>query len=447
MDKLSVIGLGKLGCSMATCFAYKNFQVIGVDVLENSVKMLNMAMAPIFEPGLQELITDHQDNLRATTDTVEAILNTDASFIIVPTPSIKSGAFTTKYVKDVIKKVGVSLKQKNSYHLVVITSTILPGDTFKMEKILEKISGKRCGIDFGLCYNPDFIAIGNIIHDFLNPDMVLIGQSDPKSGLQLQKIHERLVNNNPEFHLMSYHNAELAKVALNSFCTMKITFANVIAEICENMPKGNAANVLGAIGADSRIGKKYFKGALAYSGPCFPRDNQAFFHTAERYNVKATLAETTDMLNDYYKHYRLSKLLNKALEKKKVKKVAFLGLTYKEDTTLVEEAAPVAAMQNLAKQDIEVTAYDPMGMPEAEKVLNGDKKNIRFAETVSDCLRGQSVCFVGTPWDEFKLIKKHDFLFHMVSDPLIIDAWDLYDFDGIDIIKIGVCSHDLDFKG
>jgi UDPglucose 6-dehydrogenase len=298
------------------------------------------------------------------------------------------------------------------------------------------VSHKKCGQDFGLCYNPDFIAIGRIVHDFLNPGMVLIGQSDPAAGQKLQDIHERLVDNKPEFHRMSYHNAELAKITLNSFCTLKITFANTIAEICENMPGGDAREVLSAVGADSRVGEKYFRGGLAYSGPCFPRDNRAFYHAANRYKVKASLADITDLLNDYHRHLRVSNLLKNILKEKRVNEISFLGLTYKEDTCLIEGSAPFVTMANLARDGIKVTAYDPMGIPDAEKCLE-IKENIQLVDSVPKCLEGQTVCFIGTPWNEFKLLKKDDFLFHMESDPVIIDAWDLYSFNDIEIVKLG----------
>jgi UDPglucose 6-dehydrogenase len=268
MEKISVIGLGKLGSSMLACFAHKGWDVIGVDVLQSSVNSINNGHSPIYEPGVEELINTNSSRIKATQDIVQATLDSSASFIIVPTPSRKNGSFTIEFVEKAIRSIGLALKNKDSYHLVIVTSTVMPGDTERMKDILEDVSGKTCGEHFGVCYNPDFIALGKVVHDFLNPDMILIGESDIKAGDILSKIHEKLIDNDPSIHRMSFHNAELAKIGLNSYCVMKICFANIIGEICERMPTGDAEKVLDAIGADTRVGKKYFKPGLAAAGPC-----------------------------------------------------------------------------------------------------------------------------------------------------------------------------------
>ena len=211
MKKLSVFGLGKLGCTMAACFAHKGFEVIGVDVVKETVAKINNGESPIPEPGVDKLIKRHKSRITATDDGKSAVLNTGASFVIVPTPSNSDGSFSIKYVVEACGPIGHGLAQKKGYHLVVITSTVLPGDMDKIQLVLEKVSKKKCGKDFGLCYSPDFIAIGQIVKDFLNPDMILIGQSDPSAGRCLEEIHRQVADNDPSIHRMSFQSAELTK--------------------------------------------------------------------------------------------------------------------------------------------------------------------------------------------------------------------------------------------
>lgn len=268
VERISVYGLGKLGSTMLACFAHSGFQVIGMDINEQFVDKINAGESPIYEPGVDTLIAGNKGRISASTNPFQPALDTDASFIIVPTPSLPDGSFTTQYVMNAAVGIAEAIKNKDTYHLVVVTSTVMPGETEKVRKYIEAISGKKCNKDFGICYNPDFIALGRIVNDFLNPDMILIGESDELAGDLLSGIHSRVVKSDPEIHRMSLWNAELSKIALNSYCTMKITFANILGEICEKVPGGDAFKVSNAVGADSRVGKKYFRPGLGYAGPC-----------------------------------------------------------------------------------------------------------------------------------------------------------------------------------
>ncbi len=437
-EKISVFGLGKLGCTMLACFASKGWDVIGMDVNAESVKNVNEGQSPIFEPGVDELIKTNRAYISATTDPKLAVLNSDISFVIVPTPSTIDGSFSIKYVEMVAAEIGSILREKDGYHIIVITSTVLPGNMNDIISFMEKTSGKKCGSDFGACYNPDFIALGSIAHDFLNPDMVLIGESDDKAGSYLEDIHHRLTDNEPRIHRMNFINAELAKISLNSYCTLKISFANSLAEICERMPGGDSDVVTKAIGDDERIGRKYLKGGLSYGGPCFPRDNRAFSFTAHKFGAEAPLAKLTDKINRYQKSERIPKLLFQILKKEKCDKIAILGLTYKKDTTLAEESASIEIVRELAKSGIRVVAYDPAGQKEARRML-WPMDNIHFAESAIDCIEGHQVCFIATPWGEIANLSAEDYKMQMKT-PVLIDAWGLYDFreaDGIRYVEIG----------
>jgi UDPglucose 6-dehydrogenase len=288
--KVSVVGLGKLGVCVAAVLADRGFKVVGIDVDKAKVDVVNSGRSLIPEPTLEDLISQNSKNLRATTNHYDAVKQTQASFVIVPTPSEPDGSFSLKFVVEAIEKIGRAIADKDGYHLVVINSTVSPGSMEnRVKPLLEEVTGKKCGMDFGLCYNPEFIALGDVIRGLLEPDLVLIGESDPKAGSILADMYKRICVNNPPIERTSFINAEIAKIAINSYITMKITFANLLAEICENTDGADVDEVTRIIGRDSRIGSKYLKGGLGYGGPCFPRDNIAFARFAEYVGVKAEL--------------------------------------------------------------------------------------------------------------------------------------------------------------
>ena len=366
-QSISVFGLGKLGCTMMACFAHKGWNVIGVDVNRATVDKVNNGESPIYEPGVAEMIRANRERISATIDPLYAASNSSVSFIIVPTPSIRDGSFSTEYVEIAATNIAKAMRSDDSFKVIVVTSTVLPGDMSRICRILEDVSGRKCSKDFGLCYNPDFIALGRIVYDFLNPDMILIGESDERSGAIIEDIHRRLADSNPSIHRMNWWNAELSKIALNSYCVTKISFANMLAEICEKMPGGDAGAVSKAVGADSRVGTKYFRPGLPVGGPCFGRDLRAFSQAAGRFNVKASVAEAVDKLNESYRIHRIPEMILEALRERDTDRLSVLGLTYKEDTTLVEEAASISVIRVLSEQGIKINAYDPSGMEEAKR--------------------------------------------------------------------------------
>ena len=188
--KACVIGLGKLGSPLAACLAAKGLTVVGVDSDPRKIEAINQGKAPVNEPGLGEMIGQAQGRLTATSDIQQAVAQTDITFIVVSTPSDPAGGFSLRYVEPVCQAIARTLAKKADYHLVCLTSTVMPGTTGgPVREMLEKASGKRVGADFGLCYSPEFIALGSVIRDFLNPDMLLIGESDTRAGDTLASAH------------------------------------------------------------------------------------------------------------------------------------------------------------------------------------------------------------------------------------------------------------------
>ncbi len=421
VSNISVVGLGKLGLCLANVLAYKGFRVTGVDNDEKRIALLNKSKSPIYEPGLRSLLKSNRSRLQVTNDYAKAILNSDVTFVIVPTPSERSGYFSLDYVKQAMGDIGAVLKLKNSYHLVVLTSTVMPQSMDRyVRPILEEKSGKLCGRRFGLCYNPEFIALGDVVKGLLRPDFVLIGQSDEKAGKSLEEIQRRVCENNPPVERMNFVNAEIAKISVNSFVTMKMSFANSLAEICENVEGADANRITTAIGTDKRIGPSYLRGALGYGGPCFPRDNIAFASFAREVGVHANLAEATDDVNRRQVH-RIFKILERENVKPPMK-IGVLGLTYKPKTNVTEASQALQLAQSLASSGFEVLTYDP--------ALKGDSLpigGVKMAPSPESCISGSKVCIIATPWEIFGRIKATSYY-----DKIVIDCWRVLSEKSID---------------
>lgn len=397
VEGISVIGLGKLGAPLAAVMASKGFSVLGVDLNEKYVAQLNAGKAPVQELGLQQLIDASRERLRGTTVIAEAILHSDLTFIIVPTPSNEQGVFTNKHVLSAVISVGEALRVKPGYHVVNITSTVMPGSTDgELRDALERSSGRRVGRDVGLCYNPEFIALGTVIRDMLRPDAILIGESDTRAGDALEHVYRRVCGEHTPIGRMSLINAELTKIAVNTFVTTKISYANMLADLCERLPGADVDVVTGALGLDSRIGGKYLKGALGYGGPCFPRDNVAFSALARRLGARADLAEATDQINTYQVD-RLANLVKEHLESGG--RVGVLGLSYKPDTSVIEESQGVALAKRLADDGYRVIVYDPQALGSAAAVL---RDAVTPAKSLEDCVRQSDLVIVTTAWPEFR---------------------------------------------
>lgn len=415
--RCSVFGLGKLGASMAASIASRGFCVIGVDVNQHAVDAVNGGRAPVMETGLDEMIEANRERLRATTSHRDAVLNSEISFVIVPTPSDARGAFSLQYAAWAFREIGRALAKKERYHNVVLTSTVLPGSTrYGLLPILERESGKRCGPDFGVCYSPEFIALGSVIRDFLNPDFNLIGEFDERAGEQLEDCYRRIVENGAASRRMSIENAELAKVALNAFLTTKITFANMLADICERIPGGDVDVVTEALGLDRRIGSRYLVGALGYGGPCFPRDNVALGFLARAMGSRAELAETTDRMNRSMAETIVERLRP---EVDRDTTVAVLGLAYKPFSHVIEESQSICIARALSRAGARVIAFDPLAGEMARAEL-GDQ--VIVMDSVAECLAQADIVLVTTPDPAFRNLSADDF--PKMHDPvMVVDCW------------------------
>jgi len=434
--KACVIGLGKLGSPLAACLAAKGLTVIGVDNDPKKVDAINQQKPPVQEPGLSELLAQTSGRLTAVTDVEGAVRQSDITFIVVSTPSDAAGGFSLRYVEPVSQAIGRALASKSEYHVVCLTSTVMPGTTGgSVRELLEKVSGKRVGADFGLCYSPEFIALGSVIRDFLNPDMLLIGESDKRAGDFLQSLYVQVCENKPALARMSFVNAEITKLAVNTYVTTKISYANMLARICEQLSGANVDVITAALGLDTRIGPKYLKGAVSYGGPCFPRDNLALAQLAQQLGVPPDLAQTVDRFN----RAQISWLAD-LVQSRTGGVVGILGLTYKVGTDVVEEAAGFLLAEELVGRGMKVLAFDPA-------YGNGSRgpavEQLCCAASALECIEKSDVVVLATSWPEFNAITGAQWARSGDHKPrTVIDCWRTVKFlrnqPGVDYFGLGM---------
>jgi UDPglucose 6-dehydrogenase len=413
VGSISVVGLGKLGLCIAALLANRGFEVIGVDVDRRRIADIKAGEPLGYEPGLPELLRATRNDLEVTVDLGEAVRSSQATFVVVPTPSHSSGAYSLKHVELAMQGIGLCLRNLNSYHLVVLCSTVSPGSTGgRVREVLEGVSGKRMGRDFGLCYNPEFIALGDVLAGLTDPDFVLIGENDVRAGDMLVSICRRMTSRDTPFERMNFLNAELTKIAVNSFVTMKISFANTLAEICEKSPGGDVDRVTRALGRDHRIGGAYLKGGLGYGGPCFPRDNAAFASYAKGLGVDAALARATDATNKRQLE-RLAALITGSFPARS--KLGVFGITYKPKTDITEASQPLMLADMLASNGYEVHVYDPIARPPR------GKSRLIYEASMESCLRNSDIFVLASPWEGFSKIEKSK-----LARKTVLDCWRVF---------------------
>jgi UDPglucose 6-dehydrogenase len=432
--QVAVVGLGKLGAPLAAVLASKGNRVLGVDVNSKAVQLLNDGLAPVEEPGLQDLVSSSRARLSATTE-IDRAAEADVSILLVPTPSDSRGAFSNEHLLAALAELGRGLAGSDRYHVVVIGSTVMPGSCdAEIRPALEQAADRTVGDTLGLCYSPEFIALGNVIRDMLEPDMVLIGESDARAGDTLERLYAGVCENDPPFRRMSLVNAELTKIAVNTYVTMKISYANTLADVCERLPGADVEAVTDALGLDTRIGSKYLRGALAYGGPCFPRDNKAFGVLARDLGAEPVLAEATDSVNEA-QIIRLAGAVQSRL--KAGESVGILGLAYKPDTAVIDASPGVALARLLGSAGYDVRVYDPVATEAALDALGDLARGSASAEAL---LSESNVAVIATPWPEFRELQLD--ALERDGDVVVIDCWRLLPDEGprngVLVVRLGV---------
>jgi UDPglucose 6-dehydrogenase len=415
---ISVVGLGKLGLPLAGCLAASGFRTIGVDVIDANVREINAGRSPIVEPGLADLVAAHAGSgLCATTNMHEAVGETDLTFVIVPTPSDASGRFSNAFVRDALARIGDAVKASGKPdHLAVVSSTVMPGSIDgELGPLLAERSGRALGAGIDICYDPDFISLGEVIRGLRQPELVLIGEHRPESGSTVEAVHRRMVTNSPYVARMSVVSAEITKLALNAYVTMKISFANNLADICSAIPGANVDDITNALGADTRISPRYLSAGLSFGGTCFPRDTVAFRALAGKSGVAAPLMDATEAVNTDHAR-RLSDLVLHHQERTGGA-VAVLGLAFRHDTPVIAASPSLALVRDLLDAGVHVIGCDMLAEAAVRQEL-GDA--IEYAATPEETLTRAAVVVVTHRSAAFRSAVER----FKPSKPLVvIDCW------------------------
>lgn len=424
--KLSFFGLGYVGLTTAACFSYKGFKVTCFDIDNEKVKTINNGKAPFFEPGLDELlkVSIEKGFLKAVEDPVKAVLDSKITFITVSTPNKEDGSIDLTSVKDASERIGEALRIKDRWHLIVIKSTVIPTTTEKIVgKIIEEHSGKRIGRDFGLCANPEFLKEGSAVEDTFKPDRIVIGESDKKSGDLLESFYKDFYGENlPPILRTNLVNAELIKYVNNSFLAMKVSFINMVANLCQKIRGADVEIIAKGIGLDRRIGELFLKAGAGWGGSCFEKDLKALLNFGAKNSVELPLIESTLKVNDT-QPYKLIDLAKKLVGELKGKRISVLGLSFKPNTDDMRYAVSIKIVNKLLEEDAKVVVYDPIAMQNARKIFNN---TVEYANSVEECLKGSECALIVTEWNDFKGLIPEDFI-KLMKNPVVVDGRRMYD--------------------
>ena len=394
--KICVIGTGYAGIVNAVGFASLENDVLCVDIDEKKVRMINSGKSPIFEPELEEKLFEalKAGKISATLNLKSAVRDAEMIFVSVGTPSKEDGSIDLKYVESAAKSLGEVLKEKK-YCVVIMKSTVVPGTTEGVfQKILETVSGKKAGKDFGLSMCPEFLREGHAIYDFFNPDRVVIGVSGSKAEKMLLELHAPL---KAKTIVTDIKTAEMIKYASNSFLAVKISFANEIGNICKKLGI-DGYDVMKGIGADARISPHFLNAGAGFGGSCFPKDVKALIAKSKELGYEPHLLNSALHINETQPQ-RMVEHLKKKAGALKGQKVTLLGLAFKPHTDDIREAPSLKIISALLDEGVDVIAYDPKANESVARIF-GSK--IKYAKTLKEALDFSKHILIVTEWDEFR---------------------------------------------
>ena len=409
----AVIGLGKLGAPLLAVLS-QHFKVVGVDADPAIGAALRDGKQVYYEADVDRLLTKYRRRYRIAATIDEALDEASVIFIVIATPSTPEGKFDCTQIAAACRQIGYSPHLK-PHHLIVVVSTVLPTQTETEILPALQAGGKQAGRDFDLCYNPSFIALGSVVRNIQSPDLLLIGEriEGSSAGDRLEALHRKLCTNRPPVMRMNFINAEVTKLALNSFVTTKISYANMIARLCEKLPGADSSVVLSTIGVDRRVGSAYFQGAIGYGGPCFPRDNLALAAIAGEAGADASLVAGVHDFNERQPGYLYSLI---AAQLTPQDSIGMLGVTYKPDTHSIEHSQAWQVLAMFAAQRQDVGFYDP------QAITDPPPATIRRFSSAAECAAHSSVVIIGTCWAQFRDISS---VLNKGKVRCVIDLWNV----------------------
>ncbi|MFD2168751.1 UDP-glucose dehydrogenase family protein [Tumebacillus lipolyticus] len=389
---VSVIGTGYVGATTCATLASMGHRVIGVDVDQQKVAMLNSGRLPFYEEGLEALMGSliTQGSLTFTTDLPKAVTESEILFLTVGTPSQSDGSADLSYIEEAVRQIGRHLDR---YKVVVSKSTVPVGTGDRVRAILEAELAKRgVVIPFDVVSNPEFLREGKALHDALHPDRVVIGCESDKARAMMTELYQGV---RTVMLYTSVRDAEMIKYASNAFLALKISFVNELARLCEKTGS-SISKVARGMGLDSRIGPQFLRAGIGYGGSCFPKDVRALIHLGKQQGVPLQLLDAVTSINQTQAPWFLQKV-ETAIGPFSGKRIALLGLTFKPGTDDIREAPALAMIEMLQERGAEVSAFDPQGMEAVRQI----HPQVKMATDAYGAIDGADAVLLVTEWPEF----------------------------------------------
>jgi UDPglucose 6-dehydrogenase len=354
-NEILLVGLGKLGLPLLSTFAKNGKKIIGFDIDSEKINILKNGNVPFYEKNLSEFLKKGYKNITYVNKLDNVFDRVDCAIILVNTPSNDSGEFSNKYVIDSIETICENLnKTEKEDFLFIISSTVMPCTHNDIINLIESRTKRKLNKNFGITYVPDLVALGQVIQDFENPDLVIIGESDTKYGDYTMEIYSSILKNNPPVVRMSLIEGEITKISLNAYITMKISFANFIGNVSEKF-NVTSSRITKALGYDKRISPFYLKSGVSFGGTCFPRDTWAFIRMSENIGLNAVHIKATQEINEYQ-----NTLLYNKVKPYKNEKIGIYGLSFKPGTTVTTESPGNILYKKLKNEKYNVVFYDDL---------------------------------------------------------------------------------------
>jgi len=420
--KIAIVGTGYVGLVTGACFAEVGIDVTCIDIDQKKIDNLHRGILPIYEPGLEEMVSRNVEKgrLHFSTSLSEAIKGCDVAFIAVGTPPGEDGSADLKYVLAVARGIGENM---NSYGVIVTKSTVPVGTAGKVRaEIAQALAKRNATIEFDVASNPEFLKEGAAIDDFLKPDRIVVGVASERAEDVMRRLYKPFLLNGHPIIFMDIPSAEMTKYAANSMLATKISFMNDVANLCEIM--GADVNMVRrGIGSDARIGTKFIYPGIGYGGSCFPKDVKALIKTAQENGYDMQVLRAVESVNEDQKSVLFNKVSRHFGGALHGLKIAVWGLSFKPKTDDMREAPSLVIIEKLLAAGCSVTAYDPVAMPEAKHTL-GD--SIAYAKDEFAALIDADALLVVTEWPDFRA-PNFDVVGRLMKQKIIFDGRNIYD--------------------
>ena len=419
---IAVVGTGYVGLVSGTCFAEMGNRVTCVDIDKTKIEKLKNGIVPIYEPGLDELVSRNikAGRLFFTTDLTSCLDDAEIVFSAVGTPPDEDGSADLKYVLDVARTIG---KYMNKYLVLVTKSTVPVGTAQKVRKAIEEELDKRGkSIPFDIASNPEFLKEGNAIEDFMRPDRVVVGVESDQAKSIMEKLYRPFTLNGYPIMIMDVPSAEMTKYAANAMLATRISFMNELANLCE-MVGANIDNVRKGIGSDARIGSKFLYAGCGYGGSCFPKDVKALINTGKQTGYPMRIIEAVDSVNESQKSIVYEKLHAIMEGNLAGKQIAIWGLSFKPETDDMREAPSLVVIEKLVAAGAQVKVYDPIAMEETKRRI-GDV--VLYCNDIYDAAIDADAILLLTEWKQFRM-PTWAVIKNVMRGNVIVDGRNIYD--------------------